>query len=40
MLLANDILTMPENNIWQEQVLQTWVAGKKVFSATDVSITK
>ncbi|MFQ3311698.1 MAG: putative amidohydrolase YtcJ [Colwellia sp.] len=39
-LLANDILTMPENNIWQEQVLQTWVAGKKVFSATDVSITK
>ncbi|MFT5004041.1 MAG: putative amidohydrolase YtcJ [Flavobacteriales bacterium] len=39
-LLANDILTMPENNIWQQQVLQTWVAGKKVFSATDVSITK
>lgn len=39
-LLDNDILTMPAYKIWQEQVLQTWVAGKKVFSATDVSTAK
>jgi len=31
-LLSNDILTMPESNIWQSQVSQTWVGGKKVFS--------
>ena len=35
-LLADDLLTMPESQIWQSQVLQTWVAGKKVFSALDV----
>lgn len=34
-LLADDILTIPESEIWQSKVLQTWVAGKKVFSATD-----
>jgi predicted amidohydrolase YtcJ len=31
-LLADDIVTMPESNIWQSQVSQTWVAGKMVFS--------
>ncbi|PKH87442.1 amidohydrolase [Colwellia sp. Bg11-28] len=35
-LLADDLLTMPESTIWQSQVSQTWVAGKKVFSAIDV----
>ena len=39
-LLADDLLTMPESQIWQSQVLQTWVAGKKVFSALDVPSTK
>lgn len=39
-LLARDILTMPESEIWQSQVSQTWVAGKKVFSATDVTSAK
>jgi len=39
-ILENDIFTMPENKIWQEQVLQTWVAGKMVFSAADVTTTK
>ena len=36
-LLANDIFTMPASQIWQSQVLQTWVAGKKVFSVNNES---
>lgn len=39
-LLARDILTMPESEIWQSQVSQTWVAGKKVFSAKNTSTAK
>ncbi|PKI17892.1 amidohydrolase [Colwellia sp. 12G3] len=39
-LLADDIFTMAESKVWQGKVLQTWVAGKKVFSAIDVSSTK
>jgi predicted amidohydrolase YtcJ len=39
-LLTKDILTMPESEIWQSQVTQTWVAGKKVFSATNTSTAK
>jgi predicted amidohydrolase YtcJ len=35
-LLADDIFTLPESKIWQGKVLQTWVAGKKVFSVTDI----
>ncbi len=29
-LLADDLMTMPEKNIWQTKVLETWVGGKKV----------
>lgn len=39
-LLTDDLFTMPESQIWQSQVLQTWVAGKKVFSAIDVPSAK
>jgi predicted amidohydrolase YtcJ len=39
-LLANDVLTMPKNQIWQSQISQTWVAGKKVYSAADVTSAK
>ena len=30
-LLTDDLFTMPAKDIWQNQVIQTWVAGKKVF---------
>ncbi|KGJ92822.1 amidohydrolase [Colwellia psychrerythraea] len=36
-LLSDDLFTMPASNIWQSQVLQTWVAGKKVYSLSDES---
>ena len=39
-LLTKDIITMPESEIWQSQVSQTWVAGKKAFSAKDVTSAK
>jgi len=39
-LLADDIFSMQESQIWQSQVSQTWVAGKKVFSVADVTTTK
>ena len=39
-LLTKDIITMPESEIWQSQVAQTWVAGKKVFSATNTLTAK
>jgi len=39
-LLTDDLFTMPKSQIWQSQVLQTWVAGKKVFSALDVPSAK
>ena len=30
-LLVDDLFTMPKSKIWQSQVSQTWVGGKKVF---------
>jgi len=39
-LLADDIFSMQESQIWESQVSQTWVAGKKVFSIADVATTK
>lgn len=39
-LLHDDIFTMPESQIWKSQVLETWVAGEKVFSAMDASSAK
>ena len=39
-LLTKDIITMPESEIWQSKVVQTWVAGKKVFSAKNTSTAK
>jgi len=39
-LLADDIFSMQESQIWQSQVSQTWVAGKKVFAVADVASTK
>ncbi|WP_057831262.1 amidohydrolase [Colwellia sp. TT2012] len=39
-LLSDDIFTMPASQIWQSQVLQTWVAGKKVFSLAEPSVAK
>ncbi|KGJ91991.1 amidohydrolase [Colwellia psychrerythraea] len=39
-LLNDDLFNMPENQIWRSQVSETWVAGKRVFSAKDVSAVK
>lgn len=36
-LVSDDIFTMPKSTIWKNQVLQTWVAGKKVYSITGES---
>ncbi|SHE78377.1 hypothetical protein SAMN05443144_103172 [Fodinibius roseus] len=33
-LVDRDILEVPARTIWRTKVLETWVAGKKVFSAT------
>lgn len=32
-LIDRDIMQVPEQEIWQTKVLETWVAGKKVYSA-------
>lgn len=34
-LVDRDIFEIPARTIWRTKVLETWVAGKKVFSATD-----
>ncbi|WP_019029057.1 amidohydrolase [Colwellia piezophila] len=39
-LISDDLFIMSEQKIWQSQVLQTWVAGKKIFSVTEPSVAK
>lgn len=36
-LIDQDYFTMPEQNIWQIKVLETWVNGKKVYAASSRS---
>ena len=30
-IIDQDIVTAPDSTLWQTKVLETWVAGKKVF---------
>ena len=39
-LLTDDLFTMPESNVWQSKVSETWVAGERVYSAQTNAITK
>lgn len=34
-LIDRDIMEVPESEIWQTEVLETWVAGEKVYNADD-----
>jgi predicted amidohydrolase YtcJ len=34
-VIDRDIFTIPARDIWSTKVLQTWVGGKKVYTASD-----
>ena len=33
-LVRDNYFTVPEQDIWKNQVLQTWIAGKRIYSST------